>query len=542
MDILIRQVRRAQRRLNFQVFLHTLSGCWAVCLVFAAVLVALDKYVSLGLLWWAWPALALAVGTVAAVAITWWRRRRTLDAAVEIDRRFGLKERVSSCLALSDADRETPCGRALIADAMARVERVDVDDRFAVRLNRWSAMPLLPAAAAVLLGLLLQPSLGRQAGASTVAQATRQQIKRSTEKLNKQIEAQRKQAEAAGLKEIEELLTQVERGTEQLLAAQPDERKEALVKLNDLAENLRKRRDELGSAEELKKQLEQLKNLNQGPADRMANALRNGDFKQALEELRDLEKKLRDGNLKEEEKAQLQQQVEQLAEKLQKMADAGQQRQRQLEQEIERQRAAGNTEQANKLEQELQKLKQAEGQRQRMAQMAAKLGQCAKCLGKGDGPGASQQLSELESELSELARNTDELEMLETALDQLDAAKDSMGCKKCQGRGCAKCQGGKGQGQGEGLGEGQGRGDRPEERTDTKSYDSQVKQKVGRGASVLSELVEGPNAKGQVLQEIQSEFNEAAASETDPSVDQPLPRDVRDHARDYFEGLREGQR
>ena len=112
MDELRRQVRRAQRRLALQRLAGALGWCWFVGLLAAAVLIAVDKFHSLGVASWVWAAGALGVGLLAALAWAIWTWRKPLDAAIEIDRRYHLKERVSSTLAMPADLRATEAGRA----------------------------------------------------------------------------------------------------------------------------------------------------------------------------------------------------------------------------------------------------------------------------------------------------------------------------------------------------------------------------------------------------------------------------------------------
>ena len=63
---------------------------------------------------------ALGVGLVAAIVWTLVSRRSVLDAAIELDLRFGLKERVSSSLSLSEDDLQSDAGRALVKDALKK--------------------------------------------------------------------------------------------------------------------------------------------------------------------------------------------------------------------------------------------------------------------------------------------------------------------------------------------------------------------------------------------------------------------------------------
>ena len=45
---------------------------------------------------------------------------------LEVDRRFGLKERLSSTLALSTDDADSSAGQALLEDAVHKAERIDI--------------------------------------------------------------------------------------------------------------------------------------------------------------------------------------------------------------------------------------------------------------------------------------------------------------------------------------------------------------------------------------------------------------------------------
>ena len=131
----------------------------------------------------------------------------------------------------------------------------------------------------------------------------------------------------------------------------------------------------------------------------------------------------------------------------------------------------------------------------------------------------------------------DELELLDDALAQLGQCKAAMACAMCGGAGCQQCQGPPRSG----LGSGQGFGPRPEEETDTSAYDSQVRQRTGRGRAVITGLVEGPNVKGQVIEQIQAEVRAGPHRDSDPLADRRLPRAQREHAQEFFDSFREGK-
>ncbi|MEX0865994.1 MAG: hypothetical protein WD030_01465, partial [Pirellulales bacterium] len=71
-------------------------------------------------------------------------------------------------------------------------------------------------------------------------------------------------------------------------------------------------------------------------------------------------------------------------------------------------------------------------------------------------------------------------------------------------------------------------------------YDSKVDLKVGRGDAIITGEADGPNIKGRVNEAIQTEFRQAGQSQADPLTGQRLPKAQQDHAREYFDKLREG--
>ncbi|MEX0978452.1 MAG: hypothetical protein WDZ48_06355, partial [Pirellulales bacterium] len=166
---------------------------------------------------------------------------------------------------------------------------------------------------------------------------------------------------------------------------------------------------------------------------------------------------------------------------------------------------------------------------------------------------AAAALAELGQAMEGLQEDMQEMEMLEGALDQVAQCKKSMACKQCNGQGCKACQGGDwhqhdgplndpfarrdaGQGIGVGLGPGLGAETDP----DGRFYDSSVKQQPGKGAAKVVGEADGPNRKGRVQEEIQTEFSEARQNAADALGEQRLPREYRDHAQTYFDALREG--
>jgi len=554
MDQLRQQVARARRRLVLEQLVGRLAWCLLAGLSLAAVAVALPRLVTIEGLpakWdMAWLLGALIGGFVAAVVWTFLSSRSQLDAAIEIDRRFDLRERVASSLSLSPDDQTTEAGRAVVNDALRAVGRIDVDEKFRVKLDRRTWWPLVPAAIVFVLIMFFD---NRQAASSLDPNATAnfdKQKKTAAESLRKKIAEQVKKAKDKNLKEAEGLFKQIEQGTRELAEKQNVDRTKAAVKLNDLAKQLEERRQQLGGKNGLKEQFQNMKNLGAGPAEKAAQAMKQGDWKKALEEVEKLAKNLRDGKLDAKAKEQLAKQLQQMKEKLEAAAQAHQQAQEDLKKQIDQQKKQGNLAKAGELQEKLDKLQQQQPQMNKLQQMAQQMGQIQQGLQQGDGQKAADAMAQMAQQLQQMQQENNEMEMLDAAMAQLEMAKDAMACAECQGAGCEACQGGManmgfGKGQGEkpgmGMGEGKGKGPRPEEKNATNFRDTRVRQKPRQGAAVFGGMVEGPNIKGDVEQSIKEEMATLSAEPADPLTSERLPNSRRQHAEQYFKMLREGK-
>ncbi len=550
MEELQKQVGRARRRLATQRFLASLGWCGLVTMAVALVLIVVGRFWAIGVEDWVWA--AGAIGLAAGIALVWTiaSGRSTVNAAIELDSRFGLKERVASALSLPANQHETEAGRALIDDAVSRVERIDVAGRFALSPGKPLLLPLLPGALALLVALLVSPAaVENRAAAKTEAAAVGRQVKKSSKSLRRKLIEQRKKAQKEGLKDAEQLFKRLEQGTKQLTAKNPTDRKKALFKLNDLAKELKNRRRQLGGADKVKQQLDKLKDFGrgQGPAEKFARAVSQGDFKKAMEELDKLKQALSKDGLNEKQKQELADQLDKMKDKLKDLTRAHKTAQEDLQKQVEQARKAGRHEEANRLEEQLQRLQDQLPQMQKLDQLANKLGKCSKCLKQGKAGEAGQALEDMQADLGDLRRQIDELEMLDESLDQLAQARDQMNCQQCDGGGCRACQGAQGGqkrqggrgGSKPGVGVAGHRG--PEKESDASFYDSQVKQKVGKGAATVVDLVDGPNVKGDVQQQINQQYDTARQQSTDPLTGGRIPRKHRKHALEYFDRFRKGE-
>jgi hypothetical protein len=91
------------------------------------------------------------------------------------------------------------------------------------------------------------------------------------------------------------------------------------------------------------------------------------------------------------------------------------------------------------------------------------------------------------------------------------------------------------------LGEGQAGGYRPEQETQTGSYDSRQRAKPKAGQAVRVGDAGGPNQPGMSLEEAKAMIISSLSKDPDPLTDQRLPRSQQDHVKEYYQRLRKGE-
>ncbi|MDA1049294.1 MAG: hypothetical protein O3C40_02290 [Planctomycetota bacterium] len=438
MEEIRRQVAAARRRLVMQQFLGVLPWALLVAMLTALVGLAVPKFMIVnvdGNVWFAsWMGGALAAGLLFAIGWTAATGRQAMDAAIELDRRFGLKERVSSALSLQQEDLETEAGKALLNDAARRVESLEVREKFGISINARALLPVLPALVAFAL-VLVPDAQDKVKAASSDSAAIREQVKRSAQELKNRLAEKQKRVEESGLKDAEQIFKKLHQGLDEMSKDGSVDRKKALVKINDLAKELEQRRKDLGDPEKMQKQFEGLKNIEQGPADKIADAMKEGNFEKAIEQLKQLQDKMEKGDLNEQDKQQLAQQLQQMQQKMQEMADAQREAKAELERQIRQKVAEGDMEGAGKLQRKLDQLQQQDRQMQQLDQMADKLGQASEAMQNGDMESAQSQLSEFSDQLQEMQSEMQQLASLDEMMDEIGDAKNAMNCEECAGAG-----------------------------------------------------------------------------------------------------------
>jgi hypothetical protein len=479
------------------------------------------------------------VGVLAAFTWMFIRGRSELDAAIEIDRRFDLKERIASSLSLPPEATETPAGRALIADALRAVNRLEIDERFKVRLSRAAWLPLGPALVASALIVLFNDKQA-QSSVTPTTTITAKSLDKAAEALRNKLKERREEAARRGLAEAEALLLEMERKVEKISESSAGDPKKALVKLNDIARQLEERREKAGGASELQRQLNGMKDMAGGPADKMVDAMKAGDWKVAQDELKKLHEQLKAGKLGEADQKKLAEQMKQLQQKIAETAAQRQQAVDDLKKKIDEAKQKGNLAEAGEMQQKLDKMMKQQQQAQQLQQLAQKLAEAQQNMQKGDQQAAAQAMQQMMDQLDQMGQDAAEGEMLDMAMAQLEDAKDAMLGEDESGQGDNDGNGG-GNSTGDGIGSGRGFGARPEDPIDAQFRDSQVKQKPGRGAAIITGEAEGPTIRGDVREAIKEEMAASGSEPADPLVIEQLPRTQRENAEEYFNSLRDAQ-
>lgn len=537
-----RPIGRVWRRMRFQRFLSALVWCWGAGLALVAIGLAVEKLTNRAIPGPDWLPFAVAggLGLLVAAVVAAVSGPSRIDAAVAIDRAFRLSERLSTALTLPSELAETPAGRVLLADAVKHMTDLDVRSAFGPRLPRLAWVPLVPAALAV--GLLIMPEASQmKAQAKLTDRIDKKLLVDQSKALGKKIASQRKEIEKTKFPEAEKILAQIEKAADDLAKAPPSQKDKALVELNKLTDALKERQKQLGSPEQINRQLQQLKDMSSaGPADQFAKDLAKGDFLKAVNELKKLQEKLASGKMTEADKKALKEQLGEMSKQLQKLANLDQ-RKKQLEDALKN---GGLTKEQFK--QEMAKLEEQAKALGKVAQMAQKLGAAQEALQKGDMKKAAEALGTTEKQLSEMAKNMQELQSLDSAMADLQDAKNGMTGDSLNMLGedlDGLSMGGMNRRNGgNAMNRGQGQGDRAEAPDKTAQYTTKVKQQFGKGKAVAEGTAPANQpVKGQSVIDIQGEMATTTGKEADALSNQKVPRGIEKHVRFYFDQINKGK-
>ncbi len=535
-------VARVFRRLRLQRFVSALVWTLAITLLLVAVALGVSKAINHPLPGPDWAPFAVAggLGALIAALVAVFTGPSRLDAAVAIDHAFHLNERVSTALTLPGELRESSAGHALLADAQKKLADLDVTAAFGPRLPRRAWVALIPAGLAV--AMLFVPNwIERTVQAKTESKVDAKVFTKQSEALSKKISSQRQAIDKDKFPEAEKILAQIEKKAEDMAKAPSAQKDKLLVEMNKLTDALKERKKQLGSPDQVNRQLQQLKDMGQnGPADQFAKELAKGDFKKAADQLKELQQKLEKGQMTQAEKKALQEQLAEMTKKLQQAANM-EERKKQLDQALKN---GGLSKE--QYEREMEKLKQQSKSLKQLEQLAGKLGQAQEALKKGDTKQAAESLGMTQQQLAQMAKDLEEMKALDSAMADIQNTKNGLSENDMNQLG--QMMDGMGnmgdlfrRGDG-GGGRGRGQGDRPEAPDETATYSTKVQQQVRKGKAVLQGFTQpSKTVKGQSIIDIQGEMEAATASAADALSNQKIPKNVEKHIRAYYDQLNKGK-
>ena len=607
MEVIQKQVQRAMRRLFFHSWLYWLNwsliASFSLCFIGLVIpkLWAMEPMPSGSNSTWIWACWggSILAALFSALWIAWVKRPSKLQAAVEIDRRYHLRERCSSAMAIDHDQIHTPIAQALLQDAQKQVDRIDLRDHFPIRPAPQWAWVALPLAACLALFWVpnAMPSTSGALASQTTAKSTN--VKNATEPILKAIEKKRQEAQDKGDLEAIDEYKRIEEQIKKLQSKAELGAKEAIADLNEIKKQLQEKKQALGDSSQMKQALENLKDLDNGPAENMAKALQEGDFEDAKNEMEKLINALKSGDLEPGQAEQLQKQLEQMKDALEQARQQKKDLIQEAKNELNNAEKEGDIQKTASLRKKLEKLQDGEKMNQAMEKLQDQLDKAQDALKKGDSQQTSKAMQEIQDQLQELSEDQQAAEELEEMMNQIEDAKQSSKCQECDGEGCEECQGdgnkagdqsgksgqkdgkkvptkgnngdqdqadsdsegqgnngksqskgkgkGKGKGQndqgqpGDGDGEGQGIGERDEKESDFKEYDAQVRDKMRKGEMIPGQKVGGKNRKGLTREEVREAVKSSQPDDPDAIENIELPKAQRDQLREYFDTLRGGK-
>jgi hypothetical protein len=353
------------------------------------------------------PGVGLLIAVVVAAIRTLREYPSPVAAALELDSRFALNERVTASLGLTADQRETEVGRAVQADADSHIEGVRVASRFPLRLGRSARLTALTAILFTTTAFVWNPAVSSDRYADSeqkqgeLARTTDDKASRagmlfpkaSAEVMSAKANSERVAAIRAELDRLDRESRNRENNPMWLAE---------LTAIEDAARAVeRESLDRLARMENQLKQLEPLAKspeFQQGSAAEVAKSLANGDLANAEKALADLAQAAAENPTDQE----LRKQVEQLAEALKNAAENTAARER-LEQLIEQAKQDGRD--TTGLQQELDRAEAESQQTQPLKDLARKLEQAAKQMEKGDRTEAAKQLSQAANAVGEIRKD-----------------------------------------------------------------------------------------------------------------------------------------
>jgi uncharacterized coiled-coil DUF342 family protein/uncharacterized membrane protein (UPF0136 family) len=554
-----RTVRSARRRLIAQRILDRLVrglvGGLTVGLVWFLAEPLLVTPATVGLRW------MVVGGILVVVAITGVMRAvrhapARLTAALEIDSRFALQERITTALTLSPESRSTPVGLAVLADAEAHATPLRVQEQFPVRVSRSAAW--IPALAGLLavVAFVYHPVTDSPLWAEGQNRAADPARSTNPTKPLSTTPAERKTRpdpdrpnRSPKVKALEAELDRLERLARESQREPAREKVTELTAAEDRAKALeRETADRLARMEQKLRDLDKLSGSGEfeaGPVKDLNDALASGDLQKAEQAVEELAKKIREKTLDPEQAARVAKQLERMQDELQRLVRNPEQRDK-LRNLIEQARKEGRDPDA--LQRELDRLDREADQLNDLTQLANSLRSVQTALQDATLDDAAKSLDRLADQLRGIEGEVKDLEEIRGQLQRLKAIQAAMtGGGDQPGRGVPA--GGVAAGRADGVGArvdnaaggGVASGARPENPDAQTNRGTNERQRTpfdpagrkGYGGSVA-----GPSFTKKSPTELGAAINRAIQEAPDAVANQPVSRDDKEAVKEFFQAPR----
>ncbi len=549
------RIRQVRRRLFSQVLLNRIGLAWGCALAIGLIWFLAGPFVAPGepdYLKWTILAAAAGLGTAIAIGSAYRSSPTPLMAALAIDHRFDLKERVTSAISLAPYQQSSPAGQALLADANSRLERVAVKGKFPVRIG-WRALFLPGQALAITLLALYPPPVltslagggakkdddsgqNEEADARPKNSIVRPYIKPPLERPNKSEELRQLEAELAKLYDEHNRDLTVEKD-------KPEQVRIRQEKIATAEEKLKKREQEMTTKfQQLQEQMDKLTELENGesrrdgPAKDLEEALAKGDLQKAKEEVDRLKKKARDKKLDKKEQQQLKDELKDMEDRVERLTREQEKKKQKLKDLINK--AKRENRDAESLERELQNLQKDQAMTKEMQELAKSMKAAKQALDMNDFDGLADQLDNVSKQLEGIQDELQDLDDIEEHLQNLKEMRKE-GCKECEGEGKKKGEPGGDKDNAKGHAEG-ATGKRPENKNAQTSPGDEKRVRGffdPRGRKNYGGSTSGPAFKKASSAEMSKEIQQAVQEAPEAVEVQRLPKAAKEMVKEYFEKL-----
>jgi hypothetical protein len=554
-----KQVGRVRRRLLLRELIG-LGIAWSVAAIaVTTVWLLVEPYIWRDAPnWLRWVVLggSLGIGTIVATTMAIIRRPSATKSALWLDDAFGLRERVTTSLALSGEDAATSAGQAVLADALSQVKGLRVGKRFPIRIGRSGWLVPSAATALTLVALFYTPEMPTAQGTTegkALASADKVALEKKLDAIIKPKRdpmADPNRVKSEDLKKLEAKLDEIARQprdtTKQL--------RERVKEMTPLEDEVKKLERERGEKSRLLQQQLQMKDQlmpndgsqQDGPAKDFMKALSDGDLDSAREQLDKLAKKMAKDELTEQDKQQLAKQLNNLQKKMNDLAV-----QKNKEETLKKLGENGKLD-PEALEREMTQLRQENEKLKDLQKLANKINQCQQCMKAGDNAGAQKAMGAAADQISEMARDDKELNDLRDALQSMKDTREAMAKAVDDIEPGPNGNGGDAEGGQQGINPGGrpsnsdfanngglGRGQRADgDQGKIRPYDAkQNGQFNAKGQKVFDGFVPGQAFKKKAGVDLATDIKQAAQEAPEAIENQRIPKAARDMAKGYFKNL-----